>query len=180
MGNSARHLLVFSSMASIEFTDGSRFDPASGEIRRHGVVARLEPQPAEVLALLVARPGQLVGHDEIRRVVWSDGTHVNFQDGLHYAIRRIRAAFDDSARNPWLIETIPRRGYRLRASALMPRKPPSATTSRGAATRPAWLALAGVATALLVVVAATLLERHPNNHHAVALAVARTVHDWLF
>ena len=46
------------------------FDAATGELRRGEVVVRLEPQPAALLHLLLSRPGELVGHAEIREAVW--------------------------------------------------------------------------------------------------------------
>jgi DNA-binding winged helix-turn-helix (wHTH) protein len=89
------------------------FDPATGEVRRVDRLSRLEPQPSAVLALLASKPGQLIGHDEMRRAIWGDATHVNFQQSLHYCIREIRSALGDDARHSQFIETIPRRGYRL-------------------------------------------------------------------
>ena len=74
------------------------FDAATGELQRDGVVVRLEPQPAALLRLLASRPGELVGHAEIRRAIWGDTTHVNFQQSLHYCVRQVRIALDDSAR----------------------------------------------------------------------------------
>jgi hypothetical protein len=85
------------------------FDAATGELRRGEVVVRLEPQPAALLHLLLSRPGELVGHAEIREAVWGETTHVNFQQSLHYCVRQIRIALDDSARQSKYIQTIPRR-----------------------------------------------------------------------
>lgn len=162
-------------MAAIAFVDGSVFNPLSGDVRQRGALLRLEPQPAAILALLASRPGELVGHDEIRRAVWGDGTHVNFQEGLHYAIRQIRLTFQDSARAPWLIETMPRRGYRLLASAIQPVAAPATRLTVGASRR-----VSLVCCAAGLVLAMVLLERRPNNHHQLAVAVVQTVHGWLF
>src|SRR5436190_17853933 len=41
------------------------FDPASRELRREGALVRLQPQPAEVLALLVARAGEVVAREAL-------------------------------------------------------------------------------------------------------------------
>ena len=106
-----------SESSSYRFIAGCEFDVASGELRRGGTITRLEPQPASVLALLAGRAGDVVTHEEIRRGIWGDDTHVNFQDSMHYCVRQIRAALGDRARDPRFIETIPRRGYRLRADA---------------------------------------------------------------
>jgi len=159
-------------MASYRFADGSEFDATSGEVRRNGTTIRLEPQPAAVLALLAFRAGDLVTHDEIRREVWGDERHVNFQDSVHYCVRQIRAALADKTAGPGFVETVPRRGYRLRADAMLPVEPRRITSWRRA------LALACLAAALAVTTA--FVERRPNNHHQIAVAVLQSLHDVLF
>ena len=93
--------------------DGFEFDPATGELTGGGRQVRLEPQPAKVLALLVERAGELVGHEELRRRVWAEETFVDFERGLRYCIGHIRSALGDTAEAPAFIETLPRRGYRF-------------------------------------------------------------------
>jgi TolB-like protein/Tfp pilus assembly protein PilF len=85
----------------------------SGELRKHGKVLRLQPQPAKVLSLLCLQPGKLVTRDELKRQVWDDATFVNFEEGLNFCIRSIRAILQDNADDPQFIETLPRRGYRF-------------------------------------------------------------------
>lgn len=89
------------------------FDAATGELRRDGVPVRLQPQPARVLSLLVARAGELVTRDELRQNVWGDETFVDFERGLNFCIAQIRSALGDSADAPRFVETLPRRGYRF-------------------------------------------------------------------
>jgi DNA-binding winged helix-turn-helix (wHTH) protein/TolB-like protein len=89
------------------------FDPATGELRREGRPVRLQPQPAKVLAVLVERAGDTVSRDELRQIVWPEGTFVDFERGLNFCIAQIRSALGDSADSPRFIETIPRRGYRF-------------------------------------------------------------------
>lgn len=74
---------------------------------------RLAPQPAQVLALLLARPGELVTRDQIYRDVWGDGTFVDSEQGITHCIKQIRTALGDDADSPRYIQTIPRRGYRF-------------------------------------------------------------------
>lgn len=93
------------------------FEPESGQLSRNGKLRRLEPQPAKVLALLASRAGEVVSHEELRAHVWGEETHVDFERGLRYCIAQIRAALGDSAQEPRLIETLPKRGYRLRVVA---------------------------------------------------------------
>src|SRR6184192_413916 len=73
------------------------FDPASGELRREGTLVRLQPQPAQVLAYLVARPGEVVTRDALRDAVWGDDTFVDFDRGLNFCIAQIRSALGDAA-----------------------------------------------------------------------------------
>ena len=88
-------------------------DEASGELRKRGMKVRLAQQPLQVLRLLLDRPGQIVTRQEIRQQLWDADTFVDFEVGLNSAIRKLREALDESAENPRLIETVPRRGYRL-------------------------------------------------------------------
>jgi Tol biopolymer transport system component/DNA-binding winged helix-turn-helix (wHTH) protein len=88
----------------------------SGELRKHGVRIKLHEQPFQVLAMLVARPGEVVMREEIREKLWPTGTFVDFDNGLNSAVNRLRDALGDSASEPKFIETVPRRGYRLLVS----------------------------------------------------------------
>src|SRR5215831_13138440 len=92
---------------------GFELDLASGELRRHGDVIKLPPQPFKVLELLASRSGQVVTRDEFRERVWRSDTIVDFEQGLNFCIRRIREVLGDTADAPRFIETLPRRGYRF-------------------------------------------------------------------
>jgi DNA-binding winged helix-turn-helix (wHTH) protein/TolB-like protein len=89
------------------------FDPASGELRREGVPVRLQPQPAQVLAILVARAGEMVTRDALRQALWGPDTFVDFDRGLNFCVAQIRAALGDSADAPRFIRTLPKRGYQF-------------------------------------------------------------------
>lgn len=91
-----------------------QFEPESGQLSHGDEVRRLEPQPAKVLALLARRAGEVVSHEELCSHVWGEETHVDFERGLRYCIAQIRAALGDSAQDPRFIETLPKRGYRLK------------------------------------------------------------------
>ena len=94
-------------------------DADSAELLRHGERIPLPPQPFKVLALLVQKDGAVVTRAEIRDQVWGAGMHVEFDQGLNFAIRQIREALEDDAAAPRFIATLPRRGYRF----LMPIAP---------------------------------------------------------
>jgi DNA-binding winged helix-turn-helix (wHTH) protein len=95
-------------------------EPASGELRKAGVLIKLRPQPLKVLAFLARRPGRLITREELREDVWGGDTYVDFDQGLNYCIKEIRAALGDSAETPLYVETLPRRGYRFIAPVLKP------------------------------------------------------------
>jgi Tol biopolymer transport system component/DNA-binding winged helix-turn-helix (wHTH) protein len=88
-------------------------DLRTQELRKHGVRLRLPGQSFQVLKMLVERPGDLVTREEFHHALWPSDTFVDFDHGLSAAVNRLREALGDSADNPQLIETLPRRGYRF-------------------------------------------------------------------
>lgn len=90
-------------------------DAATGELRRQGMRVKLNAQPFQVLLMLLERPGQLVTRDEICRVLWPEGTFVDYEHGVNSAVNRIREALGDTAGSPRFVETLARRGYRFLA-----------------------------------------------------------------
>jgi TolB-like protein/DNA-binding winged helix-turn-helix (wHTH) protein/Flp pilus assembly protein TadD len=85
----------------------------TAEVFRKGRRLRLSGQPAQVLAILLQRAGQLVTREELRLILWPNETFVDFDHGLNNCINRIRDVLGDSAGKPEWIETLPRRGYRF-------------------------------------------------------------------
>ncbi len=88
-------------------------DLKTGELRRKGVKVALQEQPFQVLAMLVAQPGELVTREELRQKLWPDAVFVDFDHGLNKAVGKIRRALGDIAESPRYIETLERRGYRF-------------------------------------------------------------------
>src|SRR5437588_9675507 len=87
------------------------FDLDTLELRRDGSALRLQAQPKQVLACLVANAGRAVTREELRRAVWGNETFVDFERGLNFCISQIRSALRDDAANPTYIQTIPKQGY---------------------------------------------------------------------
>lgn len=85
----------------------------TGELRRSGVRVRLHAQPFQILAMLLARPAELVTREELAQVLWPEGTYVDFEHGVNSAVNRLRDALGDTASRPRYIETLSRRGYRF-------------------------------------------------------------------
>jgi len=88
------------------------FDLETRELRREGVLLRLQSQPAQVLAYLVEHAGQAVTREQLIRVVWGE-TFVDFDRGLNFCIGQIRSALRDDSVAPRYIRTLPRRGYQF-------------------------------------------------------------------
>ncbi len=91
-------------------------DVVAGEVRKAGILIKLQPQPFRLLLLLAERAGTLVNREEIRQCLWSESTFVDFEHGINFSINQIRGALADDAEKPRYIETLPRRGYRFLAS----------------------------------------------------------------
>jgi DNA-binding winged helix-turn-helix (wHTH) protein len=147
------------------------FAPDTGELTANGTPVPLEHQPALVLAVLLASPGQLVARGELAAAIWPDGTHVNFDDGLNYCVRQVRAALGDDPKTPRFIETVPRRGYRF-----------VAPVAERAGQPPFWWRrpVAAAAAVVVLVGLSAILERRPNNHHDIAVSIVRSVHDLIY
>jgi len=95
-------------------------DLAAGELRKKGLKVRIQEQPFQTLALLIARPGDVVTREELRQKLWPADTFVDFDHSLNTAVNKIREALGDSASSPRYVETLAKRGYRFIAPVEMP------------------------------------------------------------
>lgn len=97
------------------------FDAGAGELSDGSRRVRLRPKTAALLAHLVARSDQAVSRSELLDHVWPNhavGDHVVTQ-----SVREVRRALAELGAEPALLETVPKRGYRLntRPTAVQPR-----------------------------------------------------------
>jgi eukaryotic-like serine/threonine-protein kinase len=93
--------------------EGFELDLRSGELCREGEKAvQLSDQPFRILAMLLARPSDVVTREELRSKLWPNGTIVEFEHSISAAMNRLRQALGDTPENPRYIETLARRGYR--------------------------------------------------------------------
>jgi TolB-like protein/DNA-binding winged helix-turn-helix (wHTH) protein len=88
-------------------------DLRSEELRKHGIKVKLQGQPVKILAILLARPGEMVTREALGKELWPEDTFVDFDSGLNSAIKKLREALGDSRESSRFIETLPRRGYRF-------------------------------------------------------------------
>jgi len=91
-----------------------RLDVGQRVLTRTGEAVSLTPKATEILTLLVANAGQLVGKDELLQRVWPD-TFVE-ESNLTQNIFLLRRVLGDERPTPRYIETVVRRGYRFIAN----------------------------------------------------------------
>ena len=83
------------------------------EIRRNGQLLRLERLPMELLILLASRQGELVTREEAIERLWGKGVHLDAEQGINTAIRKIRLCLRDTSENPTYVQTVVGKGYRF-------------------------------------------------------------------
>src|SRR2546430_11819873 len=99
------------------------FSPQTGELRRHGLKVKLEPQASRILSLLLEYPGKICTREELQQHLWQDNTLVDFERSLYKGIHTLRRTLGDSATAPRYIETVTGRGYRFIPIPQEPTKP---------------------------------------------------------
>ena len=85
--------------------------PQLNTVQRDGGAVRLEHKLMLVLVCLAGRPGEVISKDELIRTVWAD-TFVT-DDVLTRAVSELRRILRDDAKQPHIIETVSKNGYRL-------------------------------------------------------------------
>jgi Tol biopolymer transport system component/DNA-binding winged helix-turn-helix (wHTH) protein len=148
-------------------------DLRTGELRKDGVKLKFSGQPFQVLAILLARPGDVVTREELQKRLWPD-TFVDVERNLNTAVNKIREVLGDSAESPHFIETLSRRGYRFIGTL----EPPAQSQApvepmRARKSRRRWPKIAaGVLAILILVLGAIVAYRwHPpqGRHEQEAL-----------
>jgi TolB-like protein/DNA-binding winged helix-turn-helix (wHTH) protein len=99
--------------------------PTLNSVARNGDSIRLEPKAMEVLICLARHDGGVVSKDKLIADVWT-GTPFVGDDVLVRCISDLRRAMEDDAKSPRVIETIPKKGYRLleKVEVIDPQPPP--------------------------------------------------------
>lgn len=85
--------------------------PQLNSIHKGKKVHHLEPKVMQVLLQLATHPNEVLSKERLIQTVWPD-TFVG-EDVLTRSISEIRRAFEDDARSPKIVQTIPKAGYRL-------------------------------------------------------------------
>lgn len=96
--------------------------PTLNRATREGRTLHLRPKVMDVLVALSEHPGAVVSKDALLHHAW--GAEFVSESALTSVVAELRQAFDDNVERPWLIETIPKRGYRILAEVRIPPAPP--------------------------------------------------------
>lgn len=133
-------------------------EPSLNIVSRNGTAVHLEPKVMEVLLCLARHAGEVIPKEELLKAVWPD-TFVT-EDALKRCISELRRVFEDDAREPRVIETIPKRGYRLvapvvpakraRDSSTQATPSPAITGAAGIGARRVWRWAVAVGVAVLI------------------------------
>ena len=113
-----------------------RVDPDAAQIWKDRDRLHLTPKALSVLLHLIRERPRVVGKNELLDAVWPD-VHVG-EAVLKVAVREIRRALGDEARQAVYVETAHRRGYRFLAPVTFAEGPRSFSVAarHGAAARP--------------------------------------------
>jgi TolB-like protein/DNA-binding winged helix-turn-helix (wHTH) protein len=88
-------------------------DLEAAELRAHGQKSLLPEQQFQILQMLLLAEGGVISREAIRMRLWPDDTVVEFDRSINTAMMKLRMVLGDNGDKPHLIETLPRRGYRL-------------------------------------------------------------------
>jgi TolB-like protein/DNA-binding winged helix-turn-helix (wHTH) protein len=150
-----------------------RIDPKLGQATRGDETTRIEVRSMRLLLYLAERAGQTVSIEELLEQVWS-GVVVT-PDSVYQAVASLRRQLGDDTKQPTIIATIPRLGYRLIApvdrtgGAPNATKPGADSPAAAPAARLSRRQLAIAIAALLVAVAgASYRERYARSDAAAA------------
>ena len=148
--------------------------PQRGILRSDDLEHHLEPMVMDVLLVLAKRQGQVVTKDQLADEVWN-GRFVA-DDALIVKIAALRQKLGDDSKDPTYIETIPRRGYRLKmpVAALERQDAPYSTVSMS---RRRFLPYAVAVAGLVLVGAYTWLPEADRAVESVAILEYRNLSD---
>ncbi len=129
--------------------------PTACEVIADGKHIRLQPRVIQVLIALARAGGEVVSRASLVEACW--GNVVVGDDALNRCIQSLRRLSQEEARGAFVIDTVPRLGYRLSAAGTAP---PAEIASSRAPTRRYWPVLAGGLFVMAVLaVAASLIVR---------------------
>ena len=141
-------------------------EPSLGKLTDSGRTVSIRPREMDLLVYLAKQAGGVVTADDIITNVWAGVAVTN--DSLYFSVSQLRKALDDDGAEKSVIETLPKRGYRLlapvefladdlpddRAHSDVPPEPADLAATGRRMRRPAILFGASAIAVLLVIVLA--------------------------
>ena len=105
-------------------------EPRQNRIVRNEAEVRLEPRVMDVLVCLAARAGEVVSRETLNEQVW--GNIVVTDQAVTNCISELRHHLGDDRSANRVIETIPKRGYRLTAPVQLAQSSSGSRSASGA------------------------------------------------
>ncbi|GGW93551.1 winged helix-turn-helix domain-containing protein [Alteromonas halophila] len=156
--------------------EGFTIDMGDNTIAKDGNVRHVEPKAMQVLSVLVEHAENTVSRDFLLITLWEG--RVVVEEVLTRAVSQLRYALDDS-KSRRLIQTVPKRGYRLTAAPQTIQAEPDTDTqhsdaAQSKAATPFWLPLMFIGMIVIAVLLGTLtgeLDETPPGFAPARLAV---------
>jgi DNA-binding winged helix-turn-helix (wHTH) protein len=102
-------------------------DQRHQEVTKNGSRLKLQFKVYQILIALIEKQGQVVTRDELCLRLWPSETEgINFSANVNTSINKLRQALGDSCNDQLYVETVPRRGYRLRVEVEFADRPVTA------------------------------------------------------
>jgi DNA-binding winged helix-turn-helix (wHTH) protein len=157
---------------------GFEVDVAARELRRNGRRIPLQPQPFQLLSLLLENAGRVVTREQIAERLWKDYQVADPAQSLNVAVGKLRDALNDRSAEPAFIETVSKYGYRF----LVAVDTDNATPAQEAAPaepvpRTRWMWMAAAAAAIVALAAVALLVRQPSVPDSPAPVIVARFED---
>ena len=89
------------------------FDRSADQLYKDGERVHLQGKPLLLLRILLEAAGNLVTREDLRQRLWPDEQSLEFDAGLNTAIKMVRQALGDTARESIFIRTDRSQGYRF-------------------------------------------------------------------
>lgn len=153
-------------------------DPATGAVSGPGGNEQLDPKVMDVLVVLAQHAGQVVLREDLLTRVWPGA--IVTDDALSrciYELRRQLSQAGGDEKYKAMLETLPKRGYRLNAEVtVVPAQADSGEAARPRWRHPALLAAISAAVLVLVIVGLRLArspaELQPGSGTSTAVSIA--------
>jgi TolB-like protein/DNA-binding winged helix-turn-helix (wHTH) protein/Flp pilus assembly protein TadD len=151
--------------------------PSLNSVVRNGTTTRLTPKAMAVLVCLAEHPGEPVAKEKLLERVWPE-TFVS-DDVLKGSVAEIRRVLEDNAREPRIIETVAKRGYRLIAplewingqqQTPAARLKPRASVVEASPSRRSWMLATTVAVLLVLIALGAIFDVGELRTHLQASA----------